>query len=148
MYRPDFIVRSIDGKLVAVAEVKSGQNFSSSEVSELHNHILDSFRQFDVNHVLVVTQDSGFIWDERNHPDRMNSIRCQFPMATVIQTYLVGTIPGERLRGTELEFLVFQWLIDLAINARTFSEEVQRPLAESGFLSAIRDGKVVWGDAR
>jgi len=63
-------------------------------------------------------------------------------MNQVVSRYLPKMGVDERLRDTELELLVLQWLNDLIWTQEVF-EEPEKTLALSGFLEAIRGASVI-----
>ena len=51
--------------------------------------------------------------------------------------------PDERLFETELEYVMLKWLTILSIKPQEATEEPEKTLAASGFISAIRDAMVL-----
>ena len=62
----------------------------------------------------------------------------QFSMSEVIARYFPGVGPQERLRETELEMLLLQWLQDLAGPNGNAPAEPEATLARTGLLEDLR----------
>src|SRR5207253_2266346 len=96
-----------------------------------------------IPYFLLLSQDTGFLWNEIGQRRLNTSPTLEFPMNDVVRRYLPNVNTKERLRGTELEFLVLQWLIDLTGGAQEANQEPEKSLALTNFLDSIRGATVI-----
>jgi len=95
-----------------------------------------------VPYFLILSQDMGFLWKEVKQADLDVPPTYEFPMDKVVTRYLKED-SGQRLYGSILELLVFQWLNDLATRPGNETEEPEKTLALSGFSQAIKDATIL-----
>jgi len=93
----------------------------------------------ETNILLLLSQDVGFLWKSAASADTPPTY--EFPMDKVVTRYLKRE-PGERLYGIELEFLVLQWLNDLASGKLKTIEEPEKTLALAGFNDSIKEATI------
>jgi len=141
----DLFVRSATGLPVALIEVRNRQNLTLEVAMELQQDLLDYFsglRDGLVPYFLMLSQETGFLWDLRKQQRGDDPPICVFPMQDVVAQYWPNLLPHERLRGSELELVVFQWLSDLANGRKTMNQKVEYALAQTDFLQAIHEATV------
>jgi hypothetical protein len=64
-------------------------------------------------------------------------------MRPVVERYLPSFAGGDRLRSSQLQLAVEQWLFEVANNVEDRPREPEQALAKTGFLESIRGGRVV-----
>lgn len=140
-YRPDLIVEDPDGRFVATIEIKNLLNLTSDTATQLRHNMAIRGSLLQTPYFLILSQDTGFLWKEawKQEPDAPPTY--EFPMSSVWGRYVTRK-PGERLYKIELEFLVLQWLTDLAAGTPQTSEEPEKTLALANFNKTIKDATV------
>lgn len=144
--RTDFALRGPDGRIVALVEVNNRERWTERDAARFRRNLvvhgmIDPYAQF----FLLVSQDVGFVWDQRDHPlfDVLPS--AQFSMSPVVSHYLRRVKPGERLHGSGLELAVERWLSDIVDDVASRPKKPEAALVGTGFLEAIRGGAVISG---
>jgi hypothetical protein len=142
--RTDLVVQAADGDIVALVEVKNVEGLSAEIAATIRRNLIAHGR---VNwwspFFLVVSQETGFLWDQRSLPPDLRPLpTAEFPMAPVVERYLPSFVGGPRLSGSQLELAVQQWLWDLAGGVQDRPREPDVALAETGFLEMVRGGRV------
>lgn len=143
VFRPDILILSPEDLPIAVVEVKNRQDLTREVATELRRNIIIHSLLPQTPYFLLISQDVGFLWRAAG-PDALPEY--EFPMDKVVARYLKRE-PGERLYGIELEFLILQWLTDLASGALKTSEEPEKTLAFTGFNDSIREATVTIEEA-
>lgn len=138
-FRPDILIQSPEDLPIAVVEVKNRQDLTREVATALRRNIIIHSLLPQTPFFLLISQDVGFLWKSAASPDAPPAY--EFPMGKVVSRYL-NREPGERLYGIELEFLVLQWLNDLASGKLKTIEEPEKTLALAGFLESIRDATI------
>ncbi len=141
-FRADILVQSPDGRPIAVIEVKNRQHLSRDVAIDLHSIMADGLPHL-IPYFLLISQDTGFLWNEIGRKRLNTSPTLEFPMNDVVRRYLPEVSMQERLRDTELELIVLQWLIDLTGGIQEANQEPERSLALANFLNSIRGAMVV-----
>ncbi len=116
-FQPDLLIKSSDGRPIAIVEVKSRQNLSRDVATEIRR--------------------KGSKQDSPDAPPMY-----EFPMDKVVTRYS-NREPGQRLYEAELELLVLQWLTNLSTKPQEATEEPEKTLARSGFNDSIRRAMVL-----
>lgn len=146
--RGDITAFAATGEVVAVVEIKNRQALTAELAALLRRDLLTHGYVSRAPYFLLLSQDRGYLWgpSATNQPDAVPA--AEFAMSDVIARYWHKLEAGERLRGSELQLLVLQWLQDLARSSEdTPQAEPERTLAHEGFLQAMR-GSIVSADAR
>ena len=140
--RADILVTDQSDRPAAAVEVKNRQQLSPEVAAILRrNHSVHGYLP-STPYYLMLTQDVGYLWTKLD-PTRLDAPPdYQFPLENVIQRYLKSA-PMRRLSEAELVLVILQWLIELTLELQPATEEPERTLAATGFLSAIRGGRVI-----
>ena len=144
MFRPDILIQSPEDLPIAVVEVKNRQDLTRELATALRRNIITHSLLPQTPYFLLISQDVGFLWKAPASPDTPPIY--EFPMDKVVARY-VKREPGERLYGIEMEYLVLQWLNDLASGKLKTNEEPEKTLALAGFNDSIREATVTLEDA-
>jgi hypothetical protein len=139
MFRPDILIQSPEDLPIAVVEVKNRQDLTRELATALRRNIITHSLLPQTPYFLLISQDVGFLWKAPASPDTPPTY--EFPMDKVVARY-VKREPGERLYGIEMEYLVLQWLNDLASGKLKTNEEPEKTLALAGFNDSIREATV------
>ena len=139
----DILVRSATGRPIAVVEVKNPQDLSLPVATTIRRDMISHGLLADVPYFLLVSQDQGYLWMGSQTENTDDYPPITLPMRSVVKRYLPVADSNDRLRGSELELVVIQWLRDLAESRDKLDDEPERLLASSGFLDAIRRAAVI-----
>ncbi len=140
----DLIIRSRDGSPICMVEVYNPINLSCEVAIDLRSDMIAHGILANASYFMILSQEKGFLWKEsrRKNPNALPAL--EFPMEDVIKRYWPRISKEDRL-GSELEFIVFQWLDDLAANRLNTETEPEKSLASYGFLKAINRATVTFG---
>lgn len=138
-YRPDLVIFDRAGAPAALVEVKSLSSSVETATRYLRNlftHGMTPLAQF----VVLVTPETGYIWETPEAILRELPPAFTFPMARITRHYLRPD-DLDPVRERILESIVTQWLSDLA-DGKSVDDEVTSILQHAGFVAAIRGGLV------
>jgi hypothetical protein len=140
--RADILITDRDGTPVAAVEVKNRQHLTPQVAAVLRRNLMVHGYVPSTPYYLLLSQDVGYLWKYAPPPGGDVPPDYQFSLDAVVARYLKSE-PKRWLSGAELELVVLQWLIELTLDQREPTEEPEKTLAASGFLEAIRGGRVV-----
>jgi hypothetical protein len=138
----DVVVLTPRGDPIALVETKNREDLSREVAMILRRNLVAHGLAKRAPYFLLVSQDRGFLWDERSGGKLLAAPVAEFSMVPVIQRYLPQVGPEDRLRGAQLDLVVAQWLNDLAFGEPDPRGEPERSLVPTGFLTGIRGGTV------
>jgi len=141
----DIVIKDRGGILKAIIEVKNKKNLTSEAALFHYRNMMDYGLVEKAPYFLMISQDTGFLWDDLESGIISSNPKLEFVMRDVVSRYLPN-LGEDRLSGSELEFLVIQWLMDFIGLASVAQTEPERSLADIGFREAILGGVVVSGD--
>lgn len=140
----DIMIKDRSGKPKAIVEVKNKENLTAEAASFFFRNMMSHGLISTVPYFLMISQDIGFLWDDFGSSTVKFEPKLQFEMRNVVNRYL-PQLNKNRLSGSELEFLVIQWFMDLTVVEVPTQTEPERSLGGLGFLDKIRGGLVVSG---
>jgi hypothetical protein len=142
--RVDVVVHDADRNVLALVEVKNRQGLSPEVAASFRRNLMTHGIVYGWSRFfLIVSQDTGFLWDQMSLPPGDGSApTAAFPMASVVRHYLPSFADGAWLSGSQLELAVVQWLWDLARDAESRPREPEAALGETEFLRLIKGGRV------
>lgn len=140
--RPDLLVRRQDGKPVALIEIKNSLNLSRDVATEMRRNLLDYGLQPNAPYFMLLSQDTGFLWNGVDEDGAEAQPKYEFPMDTIVARYLRTPNSNMRLGGSQLELLVLQWLLDLTNGSQQVTDEPEKSLALSGLLDSIKGANI------
>ncbi len=146
-YVPDIFIRGKDDEVIALVEVKNPRLLTHDIARALYRDIVDRMTAH-APYFLLLSQQRGYLWERSGRSGGALMPTVEFPMGPVMTRYAPTLHHGERLRGRELDYVVLQWLVDLATGSSDNRDGVGEPdtvLADAGFLAAIRDASVTFG---
>lgn len=138
----DIRVEAPSGHALALVEVKNRQDLTASVATALRRNFAAHGMTANADFFLLLTQEVGYLWDQRRPLALDASPTAHFPMHAVVSRYFPNLEPLERLRGSELELIIVQWIADLIERPLRMDEEPERSLIQLGFLDAIAGGRV------
>src|SRR5438046_4560432 len=134
----DILVRNANGQPIAAVEVKNPQGLSRDVASTLRRNMLAHGLLPGVPYFLLLSQDTGFLWKGAGQKAPNAQPAYEFPMSKVIKRYLPEIGSKDRLRESELELVILQWLLSLTSSQQDAKDEPEKSLALSGLLDSIR----------
>jgi hypothetical protein len=134
----DIMIRDAHGRPLAIVELKNRENLSRDIAVLLRRNLLVHSPPAQTSYFLLLSQDVGYLWKGIGHDDLSASPTCEFPMKNVVSHYLPRELADVRLRESQFELLILQWLTDLARAPSGLAEEPEKSLAKSGFIEAIQ----------
>jgi hypothetical protein len=135
----DIMIRDTQGRAVAVVELKNRENLSRDIAVVIRRNLLTHSPPPSAPYFLLLSQDAGFLWKGVGYDDLHASPTSEFPMKNLVSRYLPGEPANVRLRESQFELLILQWLTDLTRTPSRLAEEPEKSLARSGFIEAIRN---------
>jgi hypothetical protein len=141
----DLALYDRDGQLTAVAEIKNKVGTSREWAAKLRRNILahGGFRSIDF--FLLVTPDRLYLWKDAGSEPTLVEPTYEVDAHPLLEPYFAraGVHPAD-VSGRAFELVVAAWLADLVRSAGSPENlaDQQRWLVESGFLGAVRNGRV------
>lgn len=143
-YIPDLIVGRPNETPVAAVEVKGAGPLSPERAQGIFESYLAAVGQVRASYFMVVSPQKGFLWKiDALRPDR--AANAEFDMNEVFGDYLNPKDDAEVPRGRTLEFVVFHWLLDVALGVRKPHTAVDEQLQQAGFTDSIRNAEISFG---
>lgn len=143
--RADLALYDRDGQLTAVAEIKNKIGTSPEWAAQLRRNILahGSFRSVDF--FLLVTPDRLYLWKGAGKMPVAVAPTFEIDAQLLLQPYFdrAGLDPST-VSGQAFELVVAAWLTDVMRSEGSSEQGAQEQswLADSGFLGAVRYGRV------
>lgn len=144
-FRPDLVIKTSEGRPIAVVEVKSRTNFTTDVATEMRRNMLARGLPPHIPYFLLLSQDKGYLWTNTKQEDPDAPPMYEFPMDKIVERYSPKE-PGQRLFASELEWLFLLWLIHLSTKPEATNEEPEKTLERIGFNESIRDAMVLIKD--
>jgi hypothetical protein len=143
----DFVIKKA-GNPIAFVEVKNRKKFSIDDAVKLRKNLLPDLNPPHSGYLLLISQDHGYLWKNTSN-DELEKPSSAFPMNAVIQRYFKVGNPETRLRNTELEFIIYQWLNELTFKPRTeqFPADPEKSLFECGLIQEMYAAQISMEDS-
>jgi hypothetical protein len=142
-FRADLAIHSPNGHLIALVEVKNIERFDLAAASGIRRNLATYSSLPEAPYFLLVSQDQGYLWSGERVGGLDAIPMIEFSMQPVMQRYYANGTNPRRMSGSELEYVVFQWLTELAWLRQASSESQAVPLHDSVFAEAIQGGRVL-----
>lgn len=141
LMKPDILISDAVGRPIAIVEVKGGSRKSAKWAAEFRRNLLAEYPGSPPPFFLLATPERFDFWKEQTSK---SAVQPDFSMnpGDLIKSYdLLGDAHAGSLSGSALELIVADWLRDL-VRGRNGGDKAGRWLSTSGFLDAIRGGRV------
>ncbi|MDQ3692131.1 MAG: hypothetical protein M3464_00685 [Chloroflexota bacterium] len=146
-YEPDIAARTRNGTIVAAIEAKNSRLLSQEvAVAFRHNLWTDGPRALRAPFFMVVSQEAGYLWDQRGRSRADAPPTLAFSMRPVIERYASWLEPDEWLYKEVFEQIVARWLNDLADTRTGTPQPIASELAETEFLDFIQNTRMIFLD--
>jgi hypothetical protein len=142
-FRADLAIHSPDGHLIALVEVKNIERFDHAAALGIRQNLTTYSSLPEAPYLLLVSQDQGYLWSSQPDQTSDSTPMIEFSMQPVMQRYYANGANLQRMSGSQLEYVVFQWLTELAWSRESSIESQAVPLHDSVFAEAIRGGRVL-----
>ncbi len=141
----DLAMFSRDGQLTAVAEVKNRRGTSREWAAQLRRNILAHGGFPKTDFFLMVTPDRLYLWRRGGNQPNLVEPGFEIDAQPIFAPYFERSGVDPRLMSSStFELVVDAWLADLMRSdpdaAKSAAE--RNGLSASGFLTAIRDGRI------
>ena len=139
----DITIKNKDDQTIAMVEIKNSQNLSKEIADNFRKNLISNGLVSHTPYFLILSQDKGFLWNQKS--EETKNIY-EFSVKKILEKYLPISNSKDRLKGIQLEFLIFQWLNDLALKHKENIPEINTPLTSSGFINDIQDANILMND--
>lgn len=143
--RADLALYDHDGQLAAIAEIKNKVGTSPEWAAKLRRNILAHGDFLGIGFFLLVTPDRLYLWKNAGGEPRLVEPTYEIDARPRLQPYFARAgVDPSGVSGRAFELVVTAWLADLVRSAGSPETlaEAPRGLVESGFLAAVRNGRV------
>src|SRR5436190_15490117 len=144
-FNADLALYDSHGQLAALADIRKRLGTSGKWATALRRNILAHGGFPSVEFFLVVTPDRLYVWKNAGMEPRLVKPTYEVDARPLLEPYFkrIRRDPAE-ISGEGFELLVGSWLADLTRSGMA-PEQVSEPdswLMQSGFLNAVRNGRV------
>jgi hypothetical protein len=146
----DLALYDSGGRLIAVAEVKNKQGTSLEWAAKFRHNLLAHKGYAEADFFLLVTPDRLYIWKNASPTLPLTQPTYEIEAKPLFAPYFekAGVNPSTS-SGQAFELVVIAWLGDLVRSEepQAASTDGQRALADSGFLTAVRNSRIEYEEA-
>lgn len=146
----DLALYNRNGRLAAVAEVKNKLGTSREWASKLRRNILAHGERYNADFFLLVTPDRLYLWKNATAAPPVVPPTYEIDTRPLFAPYFEKAgLNANDISEYAFELVAAAWLGDLARleeQPEKLTNE-QRWLVESGFLSAVKDGRIAYEEA-
>ena len=138
------------GRLIAIAEVKNKEGTSPEWAAKFRRNMLVHGGYSQADFFLLVTPDRLYIWKNAGTAPTLVQPTYELDAQPLFAPYFErARMSPNDISGHAFELMVAAWLGDLVRSEeqREAFIEGQRVLAESGFLMAVKDGRIEYEEA-
>ncbi|MGH8557523.1 MAG: hypothetical protein ACRESZ_08690 [Methylococcales bacterium] len=146
----DLTLYDRDGRLVAIAEVKNKHGTSSDWAAKFRRNLLVHGGYFQADFFLLVSPDRLYIWKNASIKPILIQPTYEIDARPFFAPYFErARVNPENSSGQAFELVVAAWLADLMRSEEQEEIVPEGPsvLAESGFLAAVRQGRIAFEEA-
>lgn len=143
----DLALYNRHGQLTAIAEVKNKLGTSREWATQLRRNILAHSGHYKADFFLLITPDRLYLWKNAGTAPTLIQPHYEINAEPVFAPYFnrAGVDP-HNISGHAFELVVAAWLSDLVRSEEPPEQFTngQKWLVESGFLMAVRDGRLTY----
>lgn len=143
--RADIVLYDHEGRLTALAEIKNKAGTSPRWAADLRRNMLTHGGSQSAPYFLIITPDRVYLWKNADGPTDSFDPSSEVEATALFKPYFDrARVTPETVSGPAFELIVGSWLADLVRANRALGESVadHHPLTDSGFVEAVREGRV------
>jgi hypothetical protein len=138
----DFLIYDRENRLAVAVDVRARQGTSRDWAAQLRRNLLQHEGFRGARFFLVVTRDRIYLWPQADTAPDLALPAYEIESERVLNPYLQGTrLDLRSIGGMAFELLVSSWLSAL-VHSQGAPPSDQSWLTESGFLEAVRNGRL------
>ena len=139
---PDLLLYDRENRLAATVDIRARRGTSREWAAQLRRNLLQHEGFRGARFFLVVALDRIYLWPQSDTTPELILPTYEIEAEPVLNPYLVGTrVDLKTIGGPTFDLLVFSWLSAL-VYSRDPAPSGQSWLEESGFLEAVRNGRL------
>lgn len=143
--RADLALYDCDGQLTVAVEVKNKLGTSAEWAAKLRRNLLAHGGFYGGSFFLLVTPDRVYLWKGADAEPDLSPPTYEIDATPLFAAYFTraGALPGE-MSSQAFELVVAAWLSELVRSEERPKDlaDTRRWLAESGLLSAVKNGRI------
>lgn len=143
----DLALYNHHGQLIAIVEVKNKLGTSREWATHLRRNILAHSGHYNTDFFLLVTPDRLYLWKKAGTTSNLIPPQYEINAEPIFAPYFdrAGVDP-HNASGHAFELVVAAWLSDLVRSEEPLEQYTngQKWLVKSGFLTAVRDGRLAY----
>ena len=143
--RADLALYDRTGQLIAIAEVKNKLGTSCEWAAQLRRNILAHGGYYSADFFLLVMPDRLYLWKNAGTAPTLTPPTYEVDTQPLFAPYFKSAgVDPRHVSGHAFELVVAAWLGDLVRSGEKPEKLAngQNWLVESGFLTAVRDGRI------
>ena len=141
--RADLSLYDADGRLAAIAEVKNRVGTSGEWAAKTRRNLLAHGLGGGSGFFLLVTPDRLYVWkDAGDEPIEVPPTYEEDITRTFAHYFNSAGLAAKQISGAAFELVVAAWLADLTRKTKPAHRVNQEWLEQSGFRTAVQDGRV------
>lgn len=142
--RPDLVVMNASGLPYLAVEVDNQEAPNEEKAVRFRSQVVPYLSGASTPCLMLVSEEKGFLWMHNDTSPSDAPPDVTFDVAPIIAGYGPKPRPVDRrrFRGTELEILIWRWLVDMAWNHGELPL-TPTPKGLGVLRSQLRGGKVV-----
>jgi hypothetical protein len=138
----DLLIYDRENRLAVTVDIRARRGTSREWAAQLRRNLLQHEGFRGARFFLVVALDQIYLWPQTDATPDLFPPAYEIEAETVFKPYLVGTrLDLQAVDGMTFELLVSSWLSAL-VYSRGAAPSGQVWLEESGFLEAVRNGRL------
>lgn len=143
----DLLVLGPNGVGIAAIDVQNPRDFSLEVAKEYRRSAWSPGPPYHLPYYLLASQDVGYLWtgDSEGDPDADPVV--EIPLTEVTAHYTPDLKSGERLRPSDFELLLWQWLFGITQGlpeATGFLGNLSDSPRLKEFVNDLRGARIAW----
>jgi hypothetical protein len=138
----DLLIYDRENRLAVTVDIRARSGTSREWAAQLRRNLLQHEGFRGARFFLVVTLDRMYLWPQADSSPDLTLPTYEAEAEPILRPYIEGTrIDLRSVDGMTFELLVSSWLSAL-LYSRSAAPNGQSWLVESGFLEAVRNGRL------
>src|SRR5438034_1927434 len=147
MASADLALYDRNGQLTAIAEVKNKLGTSRAWATQLRRNVLAHGGHYNADFFLLVTPDRLYLWKNAGAMPMLIQPTYEINAQPIFAPYFARAgVDPHNVSSHAFELIVAAWLSDLVRAEEPLEQSTsgQKWLVESGFATAVRDGRIAY----